>query len=605
MSLTMVEAALADFLSSSEPRVVALSGQWGLGKTYYWRHFFERRASTLATPCDYSYVSLFGIPDLPSFKDALFDHAVRPRQASTATVPGSAGSDRAIAPPGPGDVRAILGQFASRLYGGARRHMNLLERAPGLKEVGPFLRSAAFLTVAGYVVCIDDIERHSDGLPLKDVLGLVSMLREQRGCRVLVILNTDALLEADRAEYERFREKVFDYEIAFDPSPSDCASLVFDQSKEHHRLASQHAVALEIRNIRVLLRISRLIEALYPHVADLDHMVLEQMVHSVVLLTWSFNTHDSETPSFEYLKHLNYGSSMELKGIRELTAEQKNWNALLSRYDYRNSDDLDLAICASLERGFLDEEKVRLAVADRHGAAIRARLEKRYEAAWDIYHGGFGDDTLQLVEAFRTSMKAAARWVSALNASATVGLLRDVGHEDVADELMDFWIDVQAKDNAAALDMDDSPFASDIKDRKFREAMSRASRSTKEEPTLEEVVRSLPRKNGWNPTDESVLLAASEQDYFDVFKRLSGSGTRACVRVCLRFGDYANASSEHRAIADKARRALLRIAAEHPLNARRVSGLGIDLTEAESSQSQSPAVSPAPSSADPAPEGKM
>jgi hypothetical protein len=99
------------------------------------------------------------------------------------------------------------------------------------------------------------------------------------------------------------------------------------------------------------------------------------------------------------------------------------------------------------------------------------------------------------------------------------------------------------------------------------------------DPLLEEVVKSLPGRGGWNPVDERVLVAASEDDFYRLFKSLSGPKTRPCVRACLRFGEFTNASDEYRQIAAKARAALQRIGGESRLNRRRVQSYGVDVPQ--------------------------
>ena len=149
----------------------------------------------------------------------------------------------------------------------------------------------------------------------------------------------------------------------------------------------------------------------------------------------------------------------------------------------------------------------------------------------------------------------------------------------MADELMRHWIGVQAKVNPAALDTENYPFTADVRDRRFLEAASAAERVTGKDPSLEEVVRSLPGRGGWGVTDERVLSAATEDDYYRLFKSLSGKETGPCVRACLKFGEFANSSDEYKAIAEKARAALQRIGSENRLNRRRVRSLGIEVPE--------------------------
>ncbi len=62
MPIEPIERALKSFITAPEPQVVALSGRWGRGKTYYWREFVRRYAKAQNPRFKkYSYVSLFGV----------------------------------------------------------------------------------------------------------------------------------------------------------------------------------------------------------------------------------------------------------------------------------------------------------------------------------------------------------------------------------------------------------------------------------------------------------------------------------------------------------------------------------------------------------------
>ncbi|XCN84571.1 P-loop NTPase fold protein [Klebsiella pneumoniae] len=67
MSLEFIKEQLSDFISSTEPEVMAIQGEWGIGKTYTWNTFLKDNKDKVAFN-RYSYVSLFGINSLDSLK---------------------------------------------------------------------------------------------------------------------------------------------------------------------------------------------------------------------------------------------------------------------------------------------------------------------------------------------------------------------------------------------------------------------------------------------------------------------------------------------------------------------------------------------------------
>ena len=62
------------FLKSSDPEVICVTGEWGVGKTYTWQTVLdEAKAKKEIGLTRYSYASLFGINSLDGVKLALFE----------------------------------------------------------------------------------------------------------------------------------------------------------------------------------------------------------------------------------------------------------------------------------------------------------------------------------------------------------------------------------------------------------------------------------------------------------------------------------------------------------------------------------------------------
>jgi hypothetical protein len=568
MPLEAVEAALEEFVSVKDHRVIALKGQWGRGKSYFWRRFLANRAAIRGEDKrSYSYVSLFGLSTLAEFRDALFEGAV---PISAVQPPGTSGAG----------APQQLGTRLRTLTHSSRKLLDFAEKLPKLGELGPFARALAFQAVSDYVVCVDDLERRAESLSIREILGLVTMLREQRGCRVIVILNTDALSPEDRREFETLREKTFDYEIAFDPSATECAEIVFGGGPDHYRKAIELATSLSIANLRVLLRIRRLIDTLSPELLAAADEVRAHILNSAVLLGWCYNTMDGSAPDYEYVKGLSFGYFLDF-GLKEeeRTEQQKEWNALLSSYGYKSTDELDRSIGEVLERGFADKSRLQVAVANRSEAARKERLELAFSDAWGIYHGGFGSDEDELVRAFERSVMEGAEVISLINASAVTGLLRSLGHEKLADKLMDHWIRVQAKKSPRELNLRESLWRADVRDPKLAQA-AQDQFDAIQPPTrsVGEILNGIVKTKGWSESDIEILGAASVDDYYSLFHSLSGEDTRAIAHACLRF-EQMGPNPIYPTIGRTARAALIRIGTESPLNRRRVTGLGIEIPD--------------------------
>lgn len=573
MLLSAVERALDEFLLADDPQIIALAGQWGRGKSYYWRTYFARRRSDASRVSSYAYVSLFGLKDLSDFRDALVASTV-PLRGESEAPPSAQQSNGSLLRRGAKALKQI-GRRAERT---ARSHIDLLDKLPRIGELGPLARAVAFRLVCDHLICIDDLERRSDSLSLRDVLGTLSMLREERRCRIIVILNIDALSEGDLALFHTLREKVFDSEIAFEPSAEECAAIAFPEGSRLYARAVGYCVQLGITNIRVLYRIRRLIDAVAKRAAAADDAIQRQIIHSSVLLGWCFNSRDGRAPSFSYVKSLSYARFMDFGDSKERPEHEKHWNQLLTDYGYTNTDNLDEALCEVLERGYVDTQHLDEILDNRTEAVRRARLEQAFSDAWSIYHGSFDPSAAALAAAFESSMKEGAEVISLLNASSATLLLRSLGYENLADELMRHWIEVNARVRPQVLDVASYDWKSEIRDLRFSAEAQRVfvTLATATDRTFRDIAIQLVAKNGWSERDIQVLAAASVDEYLELFKILPLGEAKPVIRQFLRFGTFNSVEQPYAVIAERTRAALVRIGRESLLNRLRVEAYGVD-----------------------------
>ncbi len=180
MSTAIVSREIQRFLASDKAEVLCVRGKWGVGKTFAWRHDLSEAARLgILAKQEYAYVSLFGLNSLDELRYAIFENTVPAAKALTGPTPETF-TDRVKE--GLKHRRKAASWFAPVLS------------AAGLGELGNAVARSAFLLVRNQLICIDDMERVGDGLRPKDVLGMISFLREQRNCRVAILLNDEAML---------------------------------------------------------------------------------------------------------------------------------------------------------------------------------------------------------------------------------------------------------------------------------------------------------------------------------------------------------------------------------------------------------------------------
>jgi hypothetical protein len=70
MSVEIFNEVAERFLKDKECKVMAIKGDWGVGKTYAWHRLAERAAGRM-WPSTYCYVSLFGLSTLEDVRSAM------------------------------------------------------------------------------------------------------------------------------------------------------------------------------------------------------------------------------------------------------------------------------------------------------------------------------------------------------------------------------------------------------------------------------------------------------------------------------------------------------------------------------------------------------
>ncbi|MBD3727286.1 MAG: hypothetical protein IE936_09505, partial [Moraxella osloensis] len=279
MSITLIHSQIKTFLQSPSPEVIAIKGHWGVGKTFAWNKWLnDAKANGQIGLTRYSYVSLFGINSLDDLKQAIFQNTIATsligQQASLETLKQDPfGVGKTLG----GQWRAIAG---------------LVPFTKGYAH----MQSVAFFSVKETIICLDDLERRGDKLSDKDIMGLVSQLKEQKACKVVLLFNNKA---GEFKHYTAFREKVVDKEFKFKPTAKEAVDIAFADLSYQKEALTDYALRLDLRNIRILNKIKHYAELLKPLLDGYQPGLVAIALHSLVLYTWCFYGHGKDKPDLD------------------------------------------------------------------------------------------------------------------------------------------------------------------------------------------------------------------------------------------------------------------------------------------------------------------
>ncbi|MFY4766680.1 P-loop NTPase fold protein [Campylobacter sp. GB48] len=218
---------IANFLDSNSKKCLAINGSWGIGKTYLWKQVEKK----LSKDKKVVYIDLFG---KESYKQILEEIVVSLH----------------------GDYNKITKTTFKGLEGLVK------SISGGLIDIDSdaifsFLKKEDFDNI---IVCFDNIERRSDNLSLKEILGLVNLLKEEKECNVVVIFHEEELKEQDnnlaknnkekqtkqynsKNWYRIYKEKVIDCEITIKNNDEVAKAIIKDKVNKYTKITD------EIRNI--------------------------------------------------------------------------------------------------------------------------------------------------------------------------------------------------------------------------------------------------------------------------------------------------------------------------------------------------------------------
>lgn len=401
MSIELVKSRILSFLCSSEPEVLAISGRWGTGKTFAWNRFLRdaHKGNAIALQ-RYAYVSLFGLSSIEELKYSIFENTVLEAHITES--------------PSVDTLREVL----DSAEGFGRKFGALLKNIPLIGKHFTTVSPAMFLVVRKQIVCIDDIERRGRDLDIRDVLGLVSFLKEQRACKIAIILNDEMLRSEGSQDYVSYLEKVVDTSLKYLPNPRDSVSIALESTDDTGSLIMENCISLGINNIRLIKKIYRMaseLKELVPPATPDEYFI--RAVRSLTLLSWAVYEPDL-APSFEYLERRRsyYHGSGDAQA--NVPVDDVRWNTVLDAYGFTYMDDFDEAILKGVRNGFFDEASIDGYLMDQLSIQISMYRHEAIDQAWWRFHESFDDDEEKVVEGI---ISATRNFVGAVSTSQLNG----------------------------------------------------------------------------------------------------------------------------------------------------------------------------------------
>lgn len=208
---------LRQMLDSNTAKIIAICGDWGVGKTHFWKGFAKQYYEN-----NNIYITLIGKDNISAIKEELL---------------------------------LKLGKQNS-CFENIKHKLKSLKLAVNLGVVSFNAPLSNLLNLTNSedfgnnIICFDDMER-MDSTILRSFLGLVNKLKEHKDCKIVLIFNQNKTNTASMIE----KDKIIDESILFNPNAESCFEIAISDTKLESSIRDsikQYCVDKNITNIRII-----------------------------------------------------------------------------------------------------------------------------------------------------------------------------------------------------------------------------------------------------------------------------------------------------------------------------------------------------------------
>ncbi|WP_416310857.1 P-loop NTPase fold protein [Pseudomonas sp. W03] len=502
MTIARCKQNLLQTLEDPSNRVIALSGNWGTGKTHLWKEVRQQSPDPAIKTA--ASVSLFGVSSITDLKMKMAQELLPKLENDSA-----------------------LKAHVTNALSAAKKVAQSLHR--GFAALDDLALLAIPTLLKGKFLIIDDIERKHDKLSIDEILGFIDECVQCYGCRILVVLNDDKL--KDKEIWEQFREKVIDQELRLDTSPREAFEIAHGLVTTRWSAQLQEATAAcEITNIRILCRIIRVANRLLEGHGELSPNVIDRTVPSIALLSAIYYKGLSDGPTFDYVLDRDFVHAATVRAMKtqleggeqsEEDTLHERWDSLLNEVGIRNSGEFEHLVVEVLQTGLLDTQAISSHIERYQMDGQILNVQKKVSEFFDHYNWHPDIAAGALIEELRALIPGVLH-IEPPSLSYLIVLADELtGNQTLGQEFIARW--TAALNEAFPAGFERSPWPSakpihpDI-DAVLNAAYSRHSGAT----TLVQACRKIRETKAWGEAEEILLKNISAAEYEDEIRKASG-----------------------------------------------------------------------------------
>lgn len=417
-NLSTVEKIFQDFLKNQKPQIIALKWDWGSGKTFFWNHFLHSRTlSETDTYKNHSYCSLFWENNLEEIKKKIL--------YNSKSLHWKQNLFQKILP-------KKWFQTTTQVGWDIITELDWMKTGKVPKIINDSFLFFTFPIIKNHIICLDDFERIGN-IEIHKLLWFISELKEEHKCKIILIFNHNELSEEIQEIYSKFREKIIDIEIEFNPTPEECGKIIFQnhENKDHFEyILYNQSTQLWIKNIRILQKIKDFWELWNEELKNIDEIIHNEILSTIPLLVYSYygnphNNTNSKIPSINFISSYNSIDFFSEEWKENLKPYEENWKNILHSLWWHTTE-IDQLIIKTIERWYLqltnEENNI---IQERITSLHKGDIQRKYNNIWrDIFHGGFEDNEEVFILTMKTIFQNYWEYLTGQELNSTVEIFK-------------------------------------------------------------------------------------------------------------------------------------------------------------------------------------
>nr|WP_257929105.1 P-loop NTPase fold protein [Campylobacter lari]MCR6513220.1 P-loop NTPase fold protein [Campylobacter lari] len=338
---------IKEFLKSDEFYSLLIYGGWGVGKTYLWKeieneinpkiiqkkdlwkkfksnaNFFNHLIILISIIKQYVGITLMSI--IKYFN--LCSYIENPnKQVKNIVYVSLFGKEH---------YKEVLEEITLKAY----KHNKILYFIRNITfwklSIGAFLQLFIEKNFENIIVCLDDLERKSDKLDIKDILGLVNKLKEEK-CKVILIGDIDSLRQQQDI-FKEYREKSIETKLHIESITEVAKQIIKEKCPKIQDSIIPYRELIKINNLRIIKKIAYIFNLFYEKLefkTDLNNFETENIYKFILLeITKELNPKNFKSKD-------EFNDNLELREISNIIKKIIN-NYSKNTFTYIQKEDIE------------------------------------------------------------------------------------------------------------------------------------------------------------------------------------------------------------------------------------------------------------------------